>query len=176
MVYPPWWLIYQPLKLAVDDTFLGTQSDILNAIRVCNNHGIEVIADIVVNNLAATPGERNAWDSFRITNAETLGDCVSAEQKVLEKTRDLLRNAFGSDDLHMLTPPYECKTGQEPTRCWMSGALPQLQQSHPIIQQSLQLFVSSLKSVGISGVRVDAAVHVSPSICSFLMNQFDGIS
>jgi hypothetical protein len=177
LVYSPWWLIYQPLKLDIGDTFLGTTTDIIHAISACKEQSLEVIADIVVNNLAATPGERKAWESFRIGNAETLGSLVS-EQKdmVLEKTRDLLRNAFESDDLHMLTPPYECKTGQEPTHCWMSGALPQLNQSHPRIQHYLQSFLSSLKSVGISGVRIDAAVHLTPSTCSYIVNQFGGIS
>ncbi len=174
LMYPPWWLIYQPMRLAIGNTFLGSKEDIYNAINVCRENGLEVIADIVINNLAAVPGERQSWLPYASAASEssrTLADVVPVGTKhpSVSAIKDLLRGAFGSDDLELLTAPN--------TSGWMSGALPQLNQCHPIIQTALQKFINSLKEAGVSGVRIDAAEHISPNVCEKVISNFPlGIS
>jgi hypothetical protein len=180
LVYSPWWLIYQPVELAIGDTLLGTKSDILHAIGACNNAGLSVISDIVVNNLAATPGERDAWKPLSplpLANTNTLLEVEGyISPETIQKAKTLLKSAFGSEDLSLLTPPYECKKGQNPLMCWMSGALPQLNQSHPTIKDTLYNFLQSLKDVGVSGVRIDAAAHLAPDVCDRIIREFQGLS
>jgi hypothetical protein len=178
LIYSPWWLIYQPVELAIGDTLLGTKEDILYAISACSNAGLSVISDIVVNNLAATPGERDAWKSLSpLPLSNTL---LEVEQYISEdtikKAKTLLKSAFTSDDLSLLTPPYECKKGQNPLMCWMSGALPQLNQNHPMVKDVLYNFLQTLKNAGVSGVRIDAAAHLSPDVCDQIIREFQGLS
>jgi hypothetical protein len=170
IVYPLWWLIYQPVQLAIGDTFLGTRDEIQEAISVCNKHGIRVIIDIVVNNLAAIAGERAEWAS--IANYE--GDWKThPHQAPILRLKQFLRDAFGSDDLDIVTAPRDCKWGQEPTHCWMSLALPQLNQMHRLVQSKQNEFLKSLADLGVDGVRIDAAAHLSPEHCERIIQTFN---
>ncbi len=179
LVYGPWWLIYQPLELEIGDTLLGTGEDIEHAISACNANGLQVIADVVVNNLAATAGEKESWKSSAPfpADAKTLAD---VEHLILpdtiQKLNTLLEHAFGSADTSLVTAPYECKKEQDPQLCWMSGALPQLNQSHPIIHRAVHTFMDQLKWLGASGVRIDAAAHLHPSVCNEITRKFSGLS
>jgi hypothetical protein len=175
LTFPPWWLIYQPMELRVGNTFLGSKQEILNAIQACKSAGLSVIADIVINNLAAVAGERETWLPYESNKTRTLFDISDASQP-FQDIQTLLRNAFGTDDLTMIMAPRDCKEGVEPTHCWMSCALPQLNQTHPVIQSHLWKFLEELKDVGISGVRIDAAAHLTPDVCQRVVSHFDGLS
>jgi hypothetical protein len=181
LLYPPWWLVYQPIKLAIGDTLLGSKEEIYDAIRVCKSNRLQVIADVVINNLAAVAGEKKSWAPFlkNVTaSSKTLSDIVpsDSDKPQVEKIRGLLECAFSTDDLTLLTVPYECGAEQEATHCWMSGALPQLNQEHPAVQSALQTFTDSLKKAGVSGVRIDAAAHIKPHICEKVIRSFNGLS
>jgi hypothetical protein len=181
LLYPPWWLIYQPMKLAIGDTFLGSKEEILNSIRVCNMNGLHVISDIVINNLAATAGEKKSWTPFlknATASSQTLADIVptNSDEPQIRKIRSLLHDAFSTDDLALLTVPYECGSVQDATHCWMSGALPQLNQEHPVVKAAIQTFTNSLKNAGVAGVRIDAAAHLKPHVCEKVVKSFSGLS
>jgi hypothetical protein len=175
MKYPPWWLIYQPTELKIGNTFLGSKEDIVNAIKVCKEAGLSVIADIIINNVASIFGEKDVWLPYVQSNAVTLQD-VYDSSPLFETVRGFLRNTFGSDDLSMITAPRECRYGTNPTQCWMYGSMPQLNQDHPLIRQHVCMFLQELKDIGIDGVRVDAAAHLSPDVCRFVLSQFSGLS
>lgn len=180
MLYPPWWILYQPLRLAIGQTPLGSVESIYAAIRACRAHGIAVIADVVVNNLAAVSGgERTAWAPYAKTpGAETLAASVTAaaadpvDDPVLRRLRQQLRDALGTEDLTTMTPPFDCNATQEPTLCWMSQALPQFKQDHPAVQAAQEVFLKQLADAGVSGLRIDAAVHMSPATCERILNTF----
>jgi hypothetical protein len=181
LLYPPWWLIYQPMKLGIGDTLLGSKEEILEAIHICKLNGLQVIADIVINNLAAVAGEKKSWIPFLAnasSSSQTLADIIpsNSDEPQLHKIKNLLTHAFSTDDLSLLTIPYECNAEHEATHCWMSGALPQLNQEHPAIKLALHTFIDSLKSAGISGVRIDAAAHLMPHICEKVVKSFNGLS
>jgi hypothetical protein len=168
ILYPPWWLIYQPTQLEVGDTFLGTRYEIYEAIQTCKLHSIDVIVDIVVNNLAATAGERNDW--IPIVEA---GDLINSQyEKPVMRLKQLLTIAFGSDALDIVTQPHDCIKGQEPTECWMSLALPQLNQSHPLVVNAQNHFLKTLADLGVDGIRIDAAAHISPEHCKRIIDTF----
>ncbi len=181
LLYPPWWMVYQPVKLEIGDTHLGTKSDILNAIRNCKQHGLSVIADVVVNNLAASAGEKKSWEPV-LQNAKEQGAILLSDiqmdtnSDVIHRVQNLLEGAFGSKDLSLLTAPYECREGQDPTRCWMSGCLPQLNPSHPQVVKNQESFLKSLVEAGVEGIRVDAAAHLTPNHCVWLLSFFPGLS
>ncbi len=114
LLYPPWWMVYQPVKLEIGDTHLGTKSDILNAIRNCKQHGLSVIADVVVNNLAASAGEKKSWEPV-LQNAKEQGAILLSDiqmdtnSDVIHRVQNLLEGAFGSKGLSLLSAPCECR-------------------------------------------------------------------
>lgn len=180
--HPPWWLIYQPVDLAIGNTILGSKQDILSALEACKRVGLEVISDVVINNLAAVAGEKSVWTPFltkyghgREQEPSSLADIVTEEdmnQPAIQITQRLLLDALGSDDLRLLTVPYDCSTAADPTQCWMSGALPQLQQELPLVRSKVDGFMSELRDVGISGIRIDAATHLKHHVCKRAVEAF----
>ena len=169
ILYPPWWLIYQPVHLAIGNTFLGTRDEIANAIRACKSAGLQVIVDVVINNLAATAGEKSEWMPI-------VAQGKYDNSPVVLRIQQLLLNAFSSTDLDLVTFPKECGAKQEPTECWMSLALPQLNQSHPLVISARDAFLNSLLDLGVDGVRIDAAAHLTPQICQEIVGRFPGLS
>jgi hypothetical protein len=181
LLYPPWWMVYQPIKLEIGDTHLGTKEDILNAIQICKRYGLSVIADVVVNNLAASAGEKKSWEPVlqkaKEQSAILLSDIkMDMDIEVIHLVQDLLEGAFGSRDLSLLTAPYECREGWDPTRCWMSGCLPQLNPNHSLVREKQEVFLKSLLEAGVDGIRVDAAAHLTPKHCTWLLSFFPGLS
>lgn len=183
LLIPDWWMIYQPIKLDIGQTHLGSKEDILDAIHVCKRNGLSVIADVVVNNLAATAGEKQSWElvlqKAKKQRAVLLSDVHLDEGEDIEAIRrvqELLEGAFGSRDLSLLTAPYECREDQDPTRCWMSGCLPQLNPANLIVREKQKVFLQSLLNAGVDGIRVDAAAHLTPDHCEWLLSFFPGLS
>lgn len=93
------------------------------------------------------------------------------EQQCIKDVKHLLDKAFGyipeykelsnNEVLRLLTIPMSfMKDEQEPTYGWMHRALPQVNQSHPIIQKALDNFMKELVDIGVDGMRVDAARHI----------------
>jgi hypothetical protein len=177
LLHPPWWMIYQPVRLAVGTTMHGDTDELYNAIHACKRAGLYVIADIVVNNFAAIAGERDDWQPYaQNRGAQTLADTDAVNSVTGKKLQTLLLDALGTDDLSALTPPFECTTGQDPTQCWMSGALPQLNQDHPAVSEQQTKFMITLRGMGIDGVRIDAAAHLRPADCVRAIAMFPGLS
>lgn len=174
LLYPPWWMIYQPLELAIGDTMLGTRQDSLDAIKACKAYGLTVLSDVVVNNLAAVAGEKQFWSPYA-TQAKAIGAKTLAEvtEDAGTHVRDLLLHAFQSSDLSLLTAPYECRAEQDPTLCWMSGCLPQLNPDHPRVRQAQGALFQSLRDAGVDGIRVDAAAHLTSAHCRWMLNFFE---
>jgi hypothetical protein len=175
MVYPPWWIVYQPTHLAIGPTPLGSMDDIKTAIRACAAQTLGVIADIVVNNLAAV-GERDAWAPMVATHpdAHTCADLLPTTPTPphIVRLRARIREALGTEDMTTLLPPFACGGTQEPTCCWMSQALPQLNQDHPAVQAAQHAFLAQLAAAGVTSLRIDAAVHMSPAHCQRIVDTF----
>lgn len=175
MVYPPWWIVYQPTHLAIGATPLGSLDDIQSAIRACTTQSLGVIADVVVNNLAAV-GERDVWAPLAAAhpNVRTFADMDAASPSLphVARLRARIRDALGTEDMSTLLPPFACVGTQEPTRCWMSQALPQLNQDHPAVQAAQQAFLAQLAAAGVTSLRIDAAVHMPPAHCQRILDTF----
>ena len=64
LIYPPWWMTYQPVKFEIGDTHMGTIGELTSSINACKEHGLKVIVDVVLNNLAAVAGESVTWAEY----------------------------------------------------------------------------------------------------------------
>lgn len=178
LCFPHWWMIYQPLKFSIGDTFLGLQKEIHEAILLCKHSGIEVITDVVINNLAAVAGEHDVWSKYADSYANTLADVQDLDQlnEPVKTLKALLKYALDTDDLSCVTPPIACGGKQEPTQCWMSQALPQFNQNHPAVIAAQAKFLNELLEAGVDGLRIDAAVHLPPQDCDRILKPFSGLS
>jgi alpha-amylase len=141
---PP--LGYQPIDLQDFDSEFGTESEYQSMIDEAHNQGLEVIADAVVNHMAA------GGDYF--------------DRKVT--VEDLPQ--FQSEDFHP-----ECSidysSDYSVEGCWLVG-LRDLAQEQADVRSELKAYVDKYKSFGVDGIRWDAAKHIPESFFNDYANQW----
>ncbi|MWG36914.1 alpha-amylase domain-containing protein [Halomarina oriensis] len=141
---PP--LGYQPLDLLDFDSEFGTESEYRAMVDEAHAQGLEVIADAVINHMAA------GGDTF--DREVTLADLPQ----------------FGSDDFHP-----ECSidysSDYSVEGCWLVG-LRDLKHESSYVRGELQKYVQKYLDVGVDGIRWDAAKHVPESFFADHANQW----
>lgn len=133
-----WWTSYQPVTYSLDSK-LGTRSEFASMVSACHKAGVGVIADAVVNHMAAgsgtgVDGSTYGQGSFPgIYSAADFNDC----------TRNI------SD----YTNRWEVQN------CRLSD-LQDLRTGSEYVRSRLAQYLNDLISLGVDGFRIDAAKHI----------------
>ncbi|GAB3618925.1 carbohydrate-binding module family 20 domain-containing protein [Glutamicibacter endophyticus] len=134
-----WWTSYQPVKYQVDSK-LGSRAEFSNMVQTCNNAGVKVIADAVVNHMAGagksgygTAGSYFSEDNFPEFGYNDFNDCRT--------------NISNYQDRWQVQ------------HCRLVG-LQDLKTSSAYVQQKIADYLDDLVSLGVSGFRIDASKHV----------------
>ncbi|GAA0675717.1 hypothetical protein GCM10009020_24290 [Natronoarchaeum mannanilyticum] len=137
---------YQPIDFTNFDSEFGTEAEYQAMVDEAHEQGLDVIADAVMNHLAA--GD-NAFDRH-----------VSMD--------DIPR--FSERDLHP-----ECQIDyndpQSVENCWLVG-LRDLDQDSSYVRGELYNYLQKYADLGVDGIRFDAAKHMSESFFSNYANQW----
>lgn len=137
---------YQPIDYTNFDSEFGTEAEYQAMVDEAHNQGLDVIADAVMNHLAA--GD-DAFDRH-----------VSMD--------DIPR--FSEQDLHP-----ECQINYDDPEsvenCWLVG-LRDLDQDSSYVRGELYNYLKKYADLGVDGVRFDAAKHMSESFFSNYANQW----
>ena len=136
-----WWTSYQPVSYKLDSK-LGTAEEFQEMIDVCKEVGVGIIADAVLNHMAAVDqspgigvaGSRYAEDDFPgIYGAEDFNEC-----------RD---NIFTYRDRDQVQG------------CRLLG-LQDLATASEHVQETEAAYLNELIAMGVEGFRIDAAKHI----------------
>jgi len=137
---------YQPIDFTNFDSEFGTEAEYQAMVDEAHNQGLDVIADAVMNHLAA-------------------GDNAFDRQVSMD---DIPR--FSTRDLHP-----ECQIDySDPNsveNCWLVG-LRDLDQDSSYVRGELYNYLQKYAELGVDGVRFDAAKHMSESFFSNYANQW----
>lgn len=158
-----WWQRYQPQDYRVIDHCKGNKQDFVNMIAALNNRGIEVYADIVLNHMA---NERNGSEDF--PGASALSDYAQSSTYWQQQRLfgDLSAGLFSAYDFNQ---PAQCISDygnrgdvQWNRLCGGNGdiGLPDLNDNGWVIAQQ-RAYLQSLKQLGVTGFRLDAAKHMT---------------
>ena len=142
-----WWTHYQPTSYQLNSS-AGTPEQFAAMVSACNNAGVKVVTDAVINHMAGRSGT-----SF---SGVTYGDGYFGD---LYKPTDF---HFGLDK----SDPHFCNTDivfwDEPinrTDCQFPG-LPDLATEKPAVRQKIADYLNSQLRLGVYGFRIDAAKHI----------------
>lgn len=138
-----WWTVYQPVSYQLEGR-LGSREEFQNMTSSCAEHGVEIIADAVINHMTGqASGTGSAGTEFTkyeypgLYTREDFHNCNLTPSDQIENYRDL---------------------GQVQT-CELLG-LSDLDTGSEKVQQTIVAYINDLLSLGAAGVRIDAAKHI----------------
>ncbi|WP_019544514.1 alpha-amylase [Streptomyces sulphureus] len=134
-----WWTSYQPVSYEIAGR-LGDRGEFEAMVAACNQAGVEVIADAVINHMTSGSGTGTggtAYQKYEYPDLYEDGDFHTCRNDISDYTdRDDVQNCelVGLADLD---------TGSEKVRGAIAG------------------YLDDLRSMGVAGFRIDAAKHMA---------------
>jgi alpha-amylase len=138
-----WWTHYQPVSYQIESR-LGTRAQYAEMVERCNQAGVEVLADAVINHMSARAAGVGIAGT-RFTKYEYPG-------------------LYSRDDFHDcgLTQNgqiLDYRNREQVQRCELLG-LSDLDTGSPRVQSQILSYLNDLLSLGVAGFRIDAAKHI----------------
>ncbi len=144
----PWWERYQPVSYSVDNSRSGTKAQLQDMITRCNNVGVAVYVDAVINHMTSGSGTGSNGSSY---------------------TKYNYPGTYSTWDFHYCTTPYSNRdiydytnnTSNNVRNCELSG-LSDLNTSSDYVRGKIASYLIGLMNMGVKGFRFDAAKHMNP--------------
>ena len=147
-----WWTRYQPVSYQLSSRS-GDAAAFADMVQRCNAAGVDVYADAVINHMANGSGTGTAGSPY--------------------SSGSLSYPIYSSNDFH--TPcginPEDYGTDAWRVRNCQLVGLPDLDTADNYVQDTIAGYLNQLASLGVAGVRVDAAKHMSPSDISGILSR-----
>ena len=135
---------YQPVDHTTIDGPLGTEAQFQTLIDTAHDHGMQIIADVVLNHTVDVE-EQDPPDAF-----------VTVDRgKVVEENHPHLEVRHFHDQCGISGP-------SEEQTCWLSGTLADLKTTDEEVRQVGRDYLKKLADMGVDGFRFDAAIHIEP--------------
>ena len=149
----PWWQRYQPVSYRLESRS-GTRAQLQEMISRCNQVGVKVYADVVINHMAGIDQ----------SNGVGSGGCSFDP-----RTRQYPCVPYGPDDFH--EPPCNIAYGDAGSvrNCWISGSLEDLKTEKDYVRQKIADYMNDLIGIGVAGFRIDAGKHIPPGDLSAIL-------
>ncbi len=153
-----WWMMYQPAAYELnqsEDNVLGTKDELVSMIDAAHEMGLFVIADAVINHL----GNSETGD-YKITNVPKDANAVDYLcQRAWEFDSSKAIIDAGAFHYPYANCQYNDKGAFDCTQNAVS-LLPDLDTSHPVVQETILDYWYECIDAGIDGFRIDAAKHI----------------
>ena len=172
----PWWFIYQPVSYRLSSRS-GTKKQFKSMINTCRSAGVRVYSDAVINHMAGNGNDMYA------DHRNDAGSCVHWGPKAGSAGSPWWTTGWQYDNnvytgirpgLEFPSVPYfatdfHCERslnswtdGNILNYGWLTG-LTDLNTEKDYVQQRIADYITDMLSMGVSGIRVDAAKHISPT-------------
>lgn len=148
-----WWTRYQPVSYQLHSRS-GDANEFADMVQRCNAVGVDIYVDAVINHMAAagdgTGTAGSSYDSGTLDYPD-----------------------YSSNDFHPhcdIEPEDYRNDAWRVRHCRLVG-LPDLNTSDDYVQSTLAGYLNHLTSLGVKGIRVDAAKHMAPSDISGILSR-----
>ncbi|XP_055332042.1 alpha-amylase-like [Paramacrobiotus metropolitanus] len=163
----PWWERYQPVSYQLISRS-GNEAEFIDMVKRCNNAGVRIYVDAVINHMARDSGLGTAGNTF---DGNTLqfpgvpygpGDFTGREEC---KTWNGLINPQDGD-----------YADAEIVRNCRLENLPDLGVYKAYTKGKIQEYMNKLINIGVAGFRVDAAKHMWPAHIEILLGELNNLN
>ena len=172
----PWWFLYQPVSYRLHSR-MGDKKQFKNMINTCRKHGVRVYTDAVINHMAGNGNDMYA------DHRNNVGSCVHWGPKAgsagspwwttgwqyennaytgIRPGLEFPSVPYTASDFHCERPLNSWTDGNILNYGWLTG-LTDLNTEKEYVQQRIADYITDMLSMGVSGIRVDAAKHISPA-------------
>ena len=171
----PWWFIYQPVSYRLHSRS-GDKKQFKNMINTCRKHGVRVYSDAVINHMAGNgndmyadhrndsgscvhwgPKAGSAGSPWWTTGWQYEDNAYTGKRPGLE----FPSVPYTSSDFHCERSLNSWTDGNVLNYGWLTG-LTDLNTEKEYVQQRIADYITDMLSMGVSGIRIDAAKHIAP--------------
>jgi alpha-amylase len=146
-----WWGRYQPVDYSVIEGPLGSEAEYQQMNTVADNHGMQIIADVVLNH------------TVDVTEQPSPPFIVLTGNTVSSETFPQFSPADFNTRCNVSSPATE-------QSCWLSNNLADLRTDTGHVRNVAKDYLNQLASLGVDGFRFDAAVHIEPEFYSDVLS------
>ncbi|WP_218313966.1 carbohydrate-binding module family 20 domain-containing protein [Halomonas sp. 18071143] len=140
-----WWTRYQPVSYQLQSRS-GDANEFANMVQRCNAVGVDIYVDAVINHTAAAgSGTGTAGSPYNSTSL----DYPDYSSNDFHPHCDIQPEDYGNDAWRV-------------RNCRLVG-LPDLATGDEYVRNTLAGYLNHLTSLGVRGLRIDAAKHMEPS-------------
>ena len=144
---PTWTSSYAPVSYKLNSK-LGSRQEFAAMVRTCQRHGVDIIADAVMNHMSPAIAPLRGIDGTVFSRYNYPGP-----------------GRYGYQDFHHcnLTPDgvmHDYHDRDQVQECDALG-LPDLDTSSPHVLKELHAYLTDMLKLGVAGFRVDAAKHIA---------------
>ena len=139
--YGVWYMLYQPQSFSIATNALGSKEELTSLCNEAHKYGIKVVVDVVANHMRGDGSNvdsnmsRNShsdyWHQNNLGSGGTVGDHGQAID--WNNRWEVHQGRIGMEDLNS---------------------------EHSGVQQAVSNYIDELKSIGVDGIRWDAAKHI----------------
>lgn len=140
----PWWERYQPISYKWQ-TRSGDENDFKNMVRRCNNVGVRIYVDVILNHMSGN----------QPTNLGTGGSTADTKHLYYPSVPYMSNNFHPKCEVNNYTNPENVRN------CELVG-LHDLDQSQEYVRNKMIDFMNAAIDAGVAGFRIDAAKHMWP--------------
>ncbi|EDS43922.1 alpha-amylase 2 [Culex quinquefasciatus] len=141
--YRPWWERYQPISYYLN-TRSGTEAEFAQMVQRCNDVGVRIYADVVLNQMASLT-------EYGGTGGSAASSATLNYPAVPYNASDFNRECLVTEKSNPI----------ERRDCRVLG-LPDLNQGSERVRERITHLLNKMITYGVAGFRVDAAQHMWP--------------
>jgi alpha-amylase len=134
-----WWVHYQPVSYKIESR-LGTRIEFESMVKACNDAGVKVIADAVINHMMGS-ATADGWTGGEFTKYTHPG-------------------LYAPEDFHSAKQGISDWNDIDQVQNNELVGLSDLATEKPNVRQSIATYLNDLLSLGVYGFRIDAARHI----------------
>ncbi|TQN31653.1 alpha-amylase [Haloactinospora alba] len=152
----PWWQDYQPVSYQLDSR-RGDRSDFSEMVATCNEAGVDIYVDAVLNHMTGS-GSVESGPGSAGSEFEKYSYPGIYENSDFSECRADISNWDDPDEIRNceLLSLADLRTGEEGVRSTLTG------------------YLNDLIDLGVAGFRIDAAKHVPPQDLEAIVSRLDG--
>ncbi|WP_125981487.1 InlB B-repeat-containing protein [Bifidobacterium goeldii] len=157
-----WWTVYQPISYSLNSRF-GTEDELKNMIQTCNDAGVQIIADVVLNH---TSGHDVSWvdNQYGVAGTAyngTYGRYPGIGIYQYEESGNNHQYGLASGDFHSCrTNIADYTNATEVQECRLS-TMWDINTGSSRVQNIQAEYLAKLWKLGVRGFRIDSAKHIS---------------
>ena len=171
----PWWYFYQSVSYKLESR-LGNKINLKKMINKCRLYNIRIYSEVIINQMVgngndmynyhlnsdcSTYGAKtgSAGSPFWTTRARNENNSYTNQIPVLE----FPAVPYFSSDFHCQQEITNYYDSEQLNAGWVGGDLIDLNTEKEYVQQRIADFLTELISLGISGISINNAKHISPT-------------